>query len=421
MLGLLVGTILSAFCQSNLKNAETFYSTRELTFSGITWNVRSGTGNPGANNWSDSAESVWVDEDGILHLKIREINGEWYCSEIYSDITVGYGEYRFYVASNVENLDQNVVVGLFTYLNDKNEIDIEFSKWGNAAGNNMGNYATQPARTAGNSHSFELGLNGSYSTHRFIWKPDGIDFKSWHGHNVSSSENTLIENWKYTGNNIPVPGDEKLILNLWLFQGNPPADGQEVEVLIKSVNVYKPPVVEDLEVSIPEDTQVSSVIDSLSTPGYAPTDLDFTIAEGNDLDLFSISELGKIVLEKNVDYETADFHQLKVVAGKGDMHDTAIVQIHVENVVEAGLSTETKNRDFRIYPNPVSKELNIDFIPDTNFEFQIIGMDGKSVKVDETGYSSHSLKLNVGHLKNGNYLLLINSNKNRYSFKFQKR
>jgi hypothetical protein len=325
-------TIYSVFGVS--KNAEMLdnYLTKEIVFSGITWKVRSGTGNPGNNKWSDSSESVWVDENGILHLKIRRINGLWYCSEIYSDETVGYGEYRFYVASNVENLDKNIVVGLFTYFDDENEIDIEFSKWGNEAETEMGNYATQPATIQGNSLSFELGLNGSYSTHRFIWKPNEIDYKSWHGHEKVATETTLIQNWKYTGANIPSPGNEELIINAWLYKGLPPNDGQEAEILIKSVRVYKPPVIADQEISIPENTPVASILDSLNTPGFLPDELDFVIEEGNEDGLFSISETGKIILEKELDYEKSAIQNLTVVAQKGDMTDTARITINIENV-----------------------------------------------------------------------------------------
>jgi hypothetical protein len=45
--------------------AETHASSwsRTITFAGRSWEVKSGTGGPGPNNWSDSASSVWVDID----------------------------------------------------------------------------------------------------------------------------------------------------------------------------------------------------------------------------------------------------------------------------------------------------------------------------------------------------------------------
>lgn len=396
------------------------YAIREIVFSGITWKVRSGTGNPGGNNWSDSPESVWVDEDGILHLRIRKENGIWYCSEIYSKVNLGYGEYRFYVASNVENLDKNVVAGFFTYLNDKNEIDIEFSKWGFATTTKMGNYATQPAKISGNSTNFELGLNGDYSTHRFIWKAEGIDFKSWHGHGDAANVNTFINQWVYKGSSIPVPGDEELIINMWLYQGLAPENGQDAEILIKSVKINKPPVINDLTVTIPEDAPVSTVIDSLSTPGYDPTELKFSIIDGNELGLFSVTDYGKIILDSELDFEISDFHRLNVVAAVGDMQDTATVEIYVENVVETEILTDNIIKEFWIYPNPVSEELNIDFNLNADIEIQIFGMDGKSFELNKLIRRNDCLKIDIRHLNPGIYILVINNDFKKYSFRFQK-
>lgn len=76
---------------------------KTVIFAGLTWNVKSGIGGPGPNNWSGSSNSVWVDSEGQLHLKIRKIGSIWYCSELSSLQSLSYGEYRFYIASNLEN------------------------------------------------------------------------------------------------------------------------------------------------------------------------------------------------------------------------------------------------------------------------------------------------------------------------------
>ena len=41
-----------------------------ISWAGHTWDVRSGTGDPGGNNWSSSSNNVWVDAQNNLHLKI---------------------------------------------------------------------------------------------------------------------------------------------------------------------------------------------------------------------------------------------------------------------------------------------------------------------------------------------------------------
>jgi len=132
--------------------------TRIIKFSGIDWIVRTTNDKkegPGPNLFSDSDKNVWIDEKGSLHLKIRQDGGNWYCSGIIAQKSMGYGKYVFYVNSDVTTLDQNVVAGLFTYLNDNEEIDIEFSKWSKP--NNMNSqFASQPSEAIGNKKRFDI-------------------------------------------------------------------------------------------------------------------------------------------------------------------------------------------------------------------------------------------------------------------------
>jgi len=209
---------------------------KTIQFSGLTWNVRSGGGGPGPNLWSDSQSNVWVDSEGLLHLKIRKVGNTWYCSEVYLQKSFGYGEYRFYVASDVEKYDPLVVVGLFTYETDTREIDIEFSRWGDTA-NPAGWYTIQPV-VPGNQHSFSLDLQGDSSTHKFNWSAGSIFFESYFGyHSTLPSAEKLISSWTYTGNYIPPTGNERLHINFWLMGGKPPSNGEEAELVIKAVAV----------------------------------------------------------------------------------------------------------------------------------------------------------------------------------------
>ena len=213
-----------------------------IQFAGQTWDVRSGTGNPGNNYWSSGAESVWVDQQGHLHLKIRKEGDKWYCSEIISKQSFGYGEYIFYVASNVEKYDQNAVAAMFTYENDNREIDIEFtnSGFGNVSYVNIpGWYTVQPKPyNSTNQKRFYLNLTEDYSTHKFIWSSANIIFQSFHGHypQMPAAE-YLIQDWTYNGNKNPPAGNERLHINLYLLGGQAPTDQKEVEFVINSVFV----------------------------------------------------------------------------------------------------------------------------------------------------------------------------------------
>jgi len=68
---------------------------------------------------------VWVDEQGYLHLKIREINGAWHSAQVTLPTSLDYGEYRFQIAANVEAFDPYVVLGMFVYEDDFNETTLK--------------------------------------------------------------------------------------------------------------------------------------------------------------------------------------------------------------------------------------------------------------------------------------------------------
>ena len=224
-----------------------------LRFSGYDWTVRAqGVSGPGPNLWNP--QNVRVDKDGNLHLRItRDAGGKWHCAELTSLKKFGFGRYEFQTTSGVDTLDRNVVLGLFdypTYGEDPdatNEIDIEFARWGNAAYPN-GNFTVYPAsgaRGKGDSYTFEYNLPGSVSgrlaTHRFTRTGGKVMFGTFAGEGKQGD--ACLARWTYA------PSDRRMIpqkplavhINLWLFQGNPPTDGNEVEVVIKKFTFVPPP------------------------------------------------------------------------------------------------------------------------------------------------------------------------------------
>lgn len=244
LLGLLPMTIIVPLLVSfnlfaNNETTHTGKKSRTISFSGYKWMVKSSNTpvGPGPNYFSDSNKNVWVDNKGRLHLKITKRNNKWYCAEIISQENFGYGKYIFYLASRVDHLNENVVLGLFTWDDaseyNHREIDIEFSKFGEPLEDNS-QFVVQPWDTSGNRHRFNTVLKERYSTHSFEWKSDSIFFQSLYGQNSSPSDsNEVIESWNYTGNDIPEPGNENARINLWLFDGDFPSDNRGVEVIIK--------------------------------------------------------------------------------------------------------------------------------------------------------------------------------------------
>ncbi len=213
---------------------------RVISFSGFEWVVSDSEGNqvgPGPNYFSDSEENVWVDDEGRLHLRITYTDSRWNCARVELAERTGYGKYIFYVSSRPDSLDRQVVWGLYTYKNDTEEIDIEFSRWG-FENNQEAQYAIQPSHRTGNKARFRMNREGSHSTHLFEWTKKWIDFASYIGHTrYPVNETEIIARWRYYGNDIPPDSDEKLKMNLWLFRGTPPFNGKETEVVIDRVEI----------------------------------------------------------------------------------------------------------------------------------------------------------------------------------------
>ena len=217
---------------------------RTIEFSGLTWVVKQGEEKlgPGPNYFGGGTDQVWVDNQGFLHLKLKRINGRWNCAEVYTTRKFGSGKYSFQVASRIDNIDPNIVVGLFTW-NDRmayhnQEVDIEFSKWGQP-GNRNTQYVVQPYTIQRNMNRFNTELNGSYSTHEFTIGPRFVFFESYHGHPERPLPGTGINNWLYHCRKGPFVRNAEIRINVWLFRGLPPSDGQEQEVIIRRVK-YTP-------------------------------------------------------------------------------------------------------------------------------------------------------------------------------------
>ena len=208
---------------------------------GYEWDVKNSGGflfEPGPNRFSDSAENVWVDSNGKLHLRITRRNGQWICPEIVSRRAFGYGTYRFFLDSAVDSLDPNMVLGLFTYDDDPTttgghrEIDIEISRWGNAKDRTNAQFVVQPYNISGNLTRWTLPATAP-TTHSFTWSAGRVHFVSHKGAFASPSASLpKIASWSNTSTSVPVPGEEHVRMNVWLFKGAAPTNGQEAEVVI---------------------------------------------------------------------------------------------------------------------------------------------------------------------------------------------
>lgn len=211
---------------------------RVIQFSGYSWRVKRhpALAGPGPNYFSDSDCNVWIDRQGRLHLKITRTDNRWQCAEVINTRSLGHGTYRFYLDSEVHNLDSRVVLGLFTWSDNPQygyrEIDIEFARFRGATGPN-GFYTIRPHEQNAPQAAFQWIPNTPRSVHFFRWEPARLSFRSLRGHRPEQSgSGFVVAEWNYTGDRVPPPGDENPRMNLWLLNGQPPTDGREIEVII---------------------------------------------------------------------------------------------------------------------------------------------------------------------------------------------
>jgi hypothetical protein len=233
---------IQLLCQLSLLACALFVSmpiqAGTITWKGYTWTIKSGAGlGPGPNSWNSS--NAYVDASGYLHLVLAyDTNlGAWDCAEVSTTNRLGFGTYQWQVENQLGAFDPWVVLGLFPYLgpDGNDEIDVEYSRWGNANGDD-GWWTVYPAtgKTTGQK-SFNFALNGTYTTSRFVWSTTGIQYWLMGGFQPVGTTKNVINSWNYTpatpAKYIP-QGPMPLHMNLWLFRGHAPSNGQPVEVII---------------------------------------------------------------------------------------------------------------------------------------------------------------------------------------------
>ncbi len=216
---------------------------RAVVFAGRTWRVKGpGYFGPGPNVFCHGPQCVWVDDSGFLHLTLAYRSGNWASTEVVLEDALGYGDYVVTLEGRLDLLDPQAVLGLFLWQygpcwneayfwwNPYNEVDIEYSRWGNPA-NAIGQFVAQPYDYPGNLARFAATFaDGEVTSHAMRWLPDRVEYRAWRGGPGDEATATMIHAWTYTGPHVPRPEQPRLHLNLWKLAGGDPASAQEVIV-----------------------------------------------------------------------------------------------------------------------------------------------------------------------------------------------
>jgi len=210
-----------------------------LIFSGLNWIRKDGAGRgPGPNNWLPA--NATLDDSGNVVLKITtDPQGNWYCAEISTVLPLGFGTFSFNLNGAIDTLDPNVVLGMFCYGNTDsfNEIDIEVARFDSTKNLYFSVYPDTNSPTKQyQSKAFAFSLpDGTYSQHQFDWNANRIVFSSDYGH--PSINKGRMATWTVPiDTSFTVPQTPLYLhINLWLRGGQPPTNGQTVQVIINSI------------------------------------------------------------------------------------------------------------------------------------------------------------------------------------------
>jgi hypothetical protein len=218
---------------------------KTLNFSGYEWRVKCSDERvgPGPNYFSDGADNVEVDGQGRLHLRLTQRGGRWYCAEVVSARSFGYGTYRFYVDTPAADLSPWLVLGLFTWSDEPadhhREIDVEVSRWGKEEDDDA-QFVVQPYTDARNVVRFRMPAGLRAATHSFTWGPGSVFCQSLEGHNAEPGPGSVIRQHTFS-RGIPRAGGENARMNLWLFTGRPPDGLSETEAVISKFEFVPAP------------------------------------------------------------------------------------------------------------------------------------------------------------------------------------
>ena len=127
--------------------------------------------------------------------------------------SLGYGSYRF-VVRDISHLDPTVVFSIASWdgSGPYREMDIEISRWGEAAGKNA-QYVLQPYYVPANVVRF-LAPPGRL-TYSFDWEPGRAAFRTVRGGGDEPGAPVVASHVFTSG--VPLPGSETLHLNLYVF------------------------------------------------------------------------------------------------------------------------------------------------------------------------------------------------------------
>lgn len=201
---------------------------KTLQFSGYEWQIRENVGNAGGSTNSYDPANAWTDKNGFLHLRIAGQPNRWTSAEVILTRSLGYGSYRF-VVRDTSQFEPAAAFSMSTWDDSgpPREMNIEISRWGEPTSKNA-QYVVQPYYVPANTVRF-MTPPGT-STYRLLWEAGRASFKTIRG--SSDRESDVVAQHVFTSG-IPSPGNERIHLNLYVFNNKKNPLQRPFEVIVE--------------------------------------------------------------------------------------------------------------------------------------------------------------------------------------------
>jgi hypothetical protein len=179
--------------------------------------------------------NVSVDSSGYLHLLITKKHRSVTAAELFSTDAMGFGTYQWEIEGPIDNMDPHAVLGLFPYgpqngtgRDGENEIDVEFSKWGNTLCGGVCNadFTVYPStgnfNTGPTEHDFNVNLSGGNQvTARITWSSTAITETVMAGFQPLGTTQNVLQTWTFAPPDYLVRIPQRAVpvgMNLWCFK-----------------------------------------------------------------------------------------------------------------------------------------------------------------------------------------------------------
>ncbi len=204
---------------------------KTIYWKGLKWIAKGYIGAPGGNRYAP--DNVFVDANNQLHLKIQKDAKGWTCATLQTATKLKYGTYQAVVQGRLDQLDKNVVFGMFNYggVDYINEIDVEVAYWGDPSYGPIG-YTSYPPNLDMDpfNKAFPMKQTSNLTTHKISWMPGTVGFMSQQGEKTNSDSSEVIATCKTSiSPNVSMP----FYFDLWLMEHIAPSNKLPAEVIIK--------------------------------------------------------------------------------------------------------------------------------------------------------------------------------------------